>query len=69
MTDTALTAQDADGDEFVVDFAFPSVSTAKPARPRADVDSVEARLAGQAVSAGYELESFERRLQRAGGRR
>ncbi len=49
-------ALDADGDEFVMDFGFPTVSTARPAVAAPAVDSVEARLERERVAAGFRLD-------------
>lgn len=46
-------ALDADGDEFVMDFGFPEVSTARPAAPAPAIDSTEAKLAAEVVSNGF----------------
>lgn len=46
-------ALDADGDEFVMDFGFPTVSTARPAVVAPAIDSTEAKLAAEVVSNGF----------------
>ncbi len=49
-------ALDADGDEFVMDFGFPTVSTARPAVVTPAIDSTEAKLAAETVSNGFRKE-------------
>jgi hypothetical protein len=42
-------ALDADGDEFVMNFGFPAVSTARPAVVAPEVDSTAAKLASEQI--------------------
>jgi hypothetical protein len=47
-----ITALDADGEEFALDFADMAVSTARPVAPAVETDKVQARLAHEVVAAG-----------------
>lgn len=53
VTNTAapITALDADGEEFALDFGDMAVSTARPIAPAVETDKVQARLAHEVVAA------------------
>ena len=50
-TSAPLTALDADGEEFALDFGDMAVSTARPIAPVVETDKVQARLAQEVISA------------------
>jgi hypothetical protein len=48
----AVTALDSDGEEFTLDFGFPTVAT-RPAKPAAETTADDARVAREAKSAEF----------------